>query len=475
MANYFYVKSGLGTRTTDTSFTAAETGAFGSGNLTAANVYPNIMELFDLTTPPRGGDFIYVSSAHAAAFDNGSDGLIGALSSNNGDGLMIISVDDTDVTAYLPGASENLTDSVDDISLVHSGLIAGVSFETGDIVFKDVTYSQWVLQDMTVNVDGNTDIGIYLLRDGSYMQLHNVDFNGNATNWDVMAIAYGSRIDWFGGALTGAIPNELMYGVGSGTIGGFTLNITGVDLSLYPNQLMPNCNAGSQDVCRMTLRNCQLHAGVTLFGTLDNTKHRFEMYNCDDSTGGALHRFVIADAAGVAINNDAVYADAVDTWYEGTDKSSIQVETSDYCSPSHPFIFDLPAQYIDLGDTASDSVSVDMVTNFTLSDHEIIAVLVYPDGTTQVKPNIAISTTPVTGSNFINPMGVGTELTNVGGLAAGDWTGEPASPKFYRMTVDTSGDAGEAIGAILRIVITKSGIDPTAGALMYINPVLVTS
>jgi hypothetical protein len=476
MPNYFYVKSGLGTRTTDTGFTSPETGAFGSGNLTAANTYANLGVVAGLTTPPTDGDIVFVSSAHNATYDAGANVIF----NNNGVldavGVKIVSVDDTDCTAYLPGASENLNDAADDYGFVNSGLMAGISLETGDDVITTFTRSLWRYIDGTITVDGNNDVGVFLSTDGARLVLEDVSIKGNAVNWDVFALNAGCVVEWRGGILGGtAQPGEFFHVVQSGISGGFTALFTDVDLSLFTGQIVPAFAVHNTDNFLIRFQNCKLNTSATIYTTLPTIQHRFEMFNCDDSVGGAFHRFLIADGAGQVANNDTVYVTASTPWYEGTDKSSLEVQTTSLCSHVQPFVFDLPAQYIDLSQASSDVISIDLVSDFTLTDTDIVASIIYPDGTAPLTSYLQHSTTPVTGSNSVDPIGTGTTLTNTGGLDATDWTGEPASPNFYRLSIDTSGNGGGPAGIIVKISVFKSGIDGTTGNKLFINPGIVVS
>ena len=469
MANYFYVKSGLGTRTTDTSFTAAETGAFGSGNLTAANVYANLGALDGLTTPPVDGDFVYVSSAHAAVYDAGATVVLNVNGSFSGAGLTIVSVDDTDVTKYLPGASENLTDTADVFSFRFSGICAGVDIETGHDIVTMFSAISWIFRDCTLTVDGNNDIAVNVNTDGFHLRFENVIIHNNAVNTDIFQVGNGGRIEWIGGSLTGSVPSQLLVST-SGGAGGLSLHIVGVDLSVFTGIMIASSVAGTQDIMDILFDRCVLNASATPHGTFATLQQRFRMFGSDTTAGDALHRFEVADGAGSAKNNDTVYVTAGPTWYEGTAHSSIQVITTAYCNKAHPFTFELPAQYIDLGDTASDVVTLELVSDFTLTDGDISARMIYPDGTTTVVPRVVVSGAAITGSNAMDPM-AGTALST-GALAAGDWTGEPTTGvQFYKLDLDTSGVAGEAAPVSIEITVAKTSIDGTASNQLFIHPV----
>jgi hypothetical protein len=77
------------------------------------------------------------------------------------------------------------------------------------------------------------------------------------------------------------------------------------------------------------------------------------------------------------------------------------------------------------------------------------------------------------GNIGVDPIGNGTALAT-SALGAGDWTGEPASPFFYEMELDTSVDAGQASGLTVRIEVYKASIDGTTNKL-FIHPLLTLS
>lgn len=481
MANYFYVKNGLGTRTADTGFTAAESGAFGSGNLTAANTYADLSVVQGLTTKPKDGDFILLSDAHTKAYSPGVNVAFNATGAVGGSGLMVISVDDSNADQYSPGATENFT-STSRVEHVYKVLCAGLSLETdGYVIFFGISNTESRIQDATLTVDTTSDVCMLFSTnaDGAFVRLTNVDINFNNAGATAFSILSGCSVIWQGGALTGTAPTNLCLATNFGIWGGATCIFDGVDLSLCAGTIMPNCVVGAQDKVFFKLSNCKLNASVTLHGTLQAQYHRFEMYNCDDSAG-VYHRFYVADGSGSAANNDATYVTATESWYEGSDKSSIAVITTALCSHITPFVFELPAQYVDLGDTAKDTLTIDLVSIPALTDTDIAAFLCYPDGTTAVIPRWVTSgktvdtpSSPIVVNYGIDPLAAGTALS-ASSLGAGDWTGESASPipNFYKMVLDTSGVAGEATAVSIRIEVYTPSI--LAGEL-FIHPLITVS
>lgn len=461
---HIYVSSVHGTNTgaTDTSYAAQQTGNITS--LTAANVYDNIGSAI-AGTAPTAGDVIYVASNHAAAYNNGTFISIP-------EGVHIYSVDDTNIDQYEPGASEHLTDTADIYYFNDKMLLAGVSFETGADVFRATGNEPHVrMIDATITVDSVGDDAIYLARDGGSVELVNVDVAANGVTAGAFTISLAGVITWRGGAVTTNM-NQLISAMG-GAGGGF-IYVEGVDLSLV-GQLHFN-QGSSQDNTLAKFTNCLIKSSVVLPSTASfgRSGQRFEMYNCDDATGDALYRFLIADYSGTAKNNDSVYVTNTDPWYGGTDKSSIEVQTSANCSHAAPFVFELPAQIIDLSQAASDKITIELLMENTLTDTDIAGFLVYPDAVAAVKPNWATSGKTVgTGNYGIDPLAAGTALPS-SSLGAADWTGEGIiiSQEYRKIEIDTSADAGQLTVAAIRIEVYKPSI--LAGDL-FIHPIVSVS
>ena len=470
MANnpYIYVSSVVGENTggSDTSQASQLTGAFSA--MTAGDVYDNIGSAVAGCTP-GDGDTIFVASNHAASYDNGASYDLSVNVPLNQ--LRIISVDSTDAEVYLPGATDELNDGVDDITLYGNGLIAGVSIWCGDNsnIFGTVT-GRWTFQDATMQVTGSGDIGFGISQDGAQCILNNVDINTGDAAAFPFQLDNAGLLQWNGGSLTGTAISNMFGGVFGGSGGGIA-EFTGVDLSNCTGTIMA-ATINNDHYMRVTLNNCKLNSGVTLRSDLESPNQRFAMFNCDDGTD--FHRFYIADGSGSVNNNDATYVTATETWYEGSVKSSMEVITTAICNKINPFIFELPAQYVDLSQAASNVITLELTTDtaLTLTDTDIAAFLCYPDGTTALQPNWVTSGKTVgTGNYGIDPLAAGTTLTT-GSLGAGDWTGEPTSPNFYKMVLDTSGDAGQATAVSIRIEVYKASI--TAGKL-FIHPLLTLS
>jgi hypothetical protein len=480
MANYFYVKdTGTLAATADTSYTSLQTGAFPAN----ANVYGDIKDAIDTgkTTPPVDGDFIIISDSAAATFANTADTDLNGGGTPGGAGLQFISVDDANCENYKPGASQEKTTTNRSIFLANSGLIAGVSIIAGQNIRPGPDGRFWRIIDSTLKCGSNSH-GIDLNNtDAIYLELINSDLDLSADSTGVgnnININNGSKLVMHGGKVihnTGLTESKL-FSVG-GDSGGMFADFYGVDLTDIDTLIDGITNVGTTDLVLCRFFHCKMNTTFTVFGDAALLPSwRAELYGSDDATSDLQHRIHIEDGAGKAVNNDGVYVTAMETWLEGTVKSSVEVTTTSLCSHVHPFNFELLGQYVDLGDTASDKIEIDIVTDsgaLSLTDTDIAFFLMYPDGTTKIQANFLSTGKSVGTGNFgTDPLAAGTALPNVGGLSGADWTGEPGAANFYRVVLDTSGDAGEGAAIGIRVEIYKPNI--VAGDL-FIHPLLTTS
>jgi len=465
---YYYVKDDgsaeSGTATGDGGrYASQKTGDWSTAFTATTEYYASIGAAFAATTAPADGDYILCSDLHNKSYDNGT-------SPTNGDDISIISVDDQNCENYKPGAKENLTDVNDDYTFNGANqtiFLAGLDLETGDDVINLINLNQnFRAIDCIFRPDSSGDIAINQgSGDGSYVELLNVDIIGNSTEAIGFKLREGTKVVWRGGSAS------TITTLFTTSLSGHAGEITGVDLSSITTWV--DSFTVANDELNYLVQNCKLNASLSL-GQPTIRSQRLELYNCDDTSGGSFHRFIVRAYAGEAVNNDSTYVTTTESWYDGSDKSSIEVTTTANCSHTTPFVFELPAQYVDLSDTASDVLTIDILSYNTLTDTDIAAFLVYPDGTTAVQANWVTSGKTVgTGNYGVDPLAAGTTLS-ASSLGAGDWTGDTASPtpNFYKMELDTSGDAGQATAVSIRIEVYKASI---ASGDLFIHPIITVS
>jgi len=463
MPNYFYVKdNGTLTVNDDTPYSSIQSSSFAT--LGTGNYYPNIYTAVTAgskASPATSGDYILCSDIHSASATFGGGITIPS-------GVNVISVDDDNGSLYSPGATENDTGTSNDY-IVSQSLIAGMSLETGDdVILVSGNRAQIEIRDATLKPDTSTCLGVRMAGSGCHLRMVNVDIAANNALPNAFLISNASFIEWYGGSISTL--TEMISSWGESYI-----YIEGVDLSSITSfaDTEPSSATG---MAIMVLKNCKLNSGLSFPTAFALQNQRIEIYNSDDVSGNALHRFYVLTWTGTAANNDTTYVTATEAWsYDGSTKSSIEVTTTANCSHSTPFIFELPAQFVDLSSTSSDVLTLDLVTDSTavsLTDTDIAAFLVYPDGTTPVQANWVTSGKTVgTGNYGIDPLAAGTALS-ASSLGAGDWTGEPASANFYKMELDTSGAAGGPTVASIRIEVYKASI---GSGDLFIHPIMTVA
>jgi hypothetical protein len=465
---HIYVSSVVGTNTgaSDTSKATQQTGNITS--MTAGDVYASIRAAV-AGCSPSDGDTVYVCDNHSHTDTTSADIELSASTDQAGAGVRYISVDNTSIADYKQGAAEYLSANYEYI-LRGCGLLAGISLKSDDnCLASSPTSGEWRVQDCTLGANTSTDLVFYAAHDGVHLTLINVEidaFGGNVT--EAFRLANAARLNWYGGG-TSASTNNFLSLIDVNGNGGCSANIVGVNLTKTTSSIL-SASTDSSDHIDITLQNCILDPSVSIHDGIASDKQRISLFNCDQTSTDAYHRFHVETGSGTAINNDSVYVTANTAWYEGSAKSSIKVTTDSSISFVHPFVFELPTQYVDLSSASTDKITVNMVTDAVLTDTKIAAFLCYPDGTTSVQSNwITSGATVGTGNYGTDPLSAGTTLST-SALGAADWTGEPASPNFYKMDLDTSGDAGQATAVSIRIEVYYDFT--TDGDVLYIDPLL---
>lgn len=471
---FYYVKDDgtaeSGTATGDGGrYTTQKTGDWSTAFSATTEYYASIGAAVAATTPPTAGDFIFISDLHNKAYDNGASPQINQSYS-------LISVDDTNCDQYKPGATEELNDANDAYLLNNTGinvLFAGLDLKTGDNVINLNSQKNELtatLIDCTIRISSVTDNGL-VFGNSSVVRLVNVDFISGHEDGKCIATGGDALLEWYGGSVTCSPDMTNIISIGSS---GLTAKIVGVDLTQTNGLVLLN---DTDYVVTIDVQNCKLGTSW-LLGTPAHRGQRISMFNCDDASGGDYHRFLVKEYTGTVANNDSTYVTATEAWsYDGTTKSSIEVTTTANCSHTMPFVFELPAQYIDLSSTSTDVLTIELVydaNDITLDRESIAAFLVYPDGTTPVTPRWVTSGVTVgTGNYGIDPLSSGTSL-HTSGLTTGSWTGlgSMTTATVGALKLDTSGTAGDPTVCSVRIEIYEPSI---ASGNLYIHPIMTVS
>lgn len=485
---YYYVKSGgtAASATDNGRYVTQQTGTFAT--IGAAGYYATIEDCLNAATTPTDGDFILVSSSHAGSYAPSAAVNFNSGGAVAGAGLVVASVDDSNCENYLPGASETLTGTTHEYNWYYNGVIAGIDLQMGDSPYSgNIRY--WEYRDCTITQTTSSDFCVGCVTPMGHIRLINVNLTNSAGGTDYLVQLYGGgRFEWFKGTATGTDLFANNFAIN----GGAHSYVEGVDLSGL-TELFDQSLTDSNDNFLIKLHHCNIPTGDPLGGGFHRALyipgHRIEMTNCGDFADSdnetEYFRHYYATSSGSARLQASIYVSADDAMYESSDIVAYEIETTATCSALKPFVFDLCQEYVDLSSTSSDVLHIDMTTEtaVTLTDTEFMAYLVAPDNTgavnTSYHPNWFVDGY-VVGSDFgADPLtdasqGDGSSaLTNTGGLAAGDWTGEDAtSPNFYRVSLDTSGNGCKAAIVKPRIEIRKASI---AGGGLTISPQLTTA
>ncbi len=448
---WYYVKNG-GTATGDGGrVTTQRTGLWSA---TTSEYYDTLEDCIAATTEPGDTDLILISDLSSNSYAIIADLILNQPGDQDGLGMMIVSVDNANQEDYKPGADETVTGAFS-INFEHNVLIAGVDLTAGQGIQFETNGRFIRFSDLTISAIGANNVINTLGSDGVTLDLINVDINrSNALSG--INISNGVLLRWYGGTLTGEATATVSAFVGYADAGA-TVLLMGVDLSVLTGDLVNSANVSDSDAIDFKLIHCKLNSSV---GLLSDTGYKlphqkFEMRGCDDSIGSDLFRFHFQTGSGKAVNNDAIFVDNDVVWSETSKKSSIEITTTAVCGHPLPFIFDLPLgnSYINLADASSDVLRIPITTTLTLTDVDIAAYLMYPDGTTSVQANWVTSGKTVGSGNFgTDPFSAGSTLPT----STTGWTG--AKTNKYHLELDTTGDAGQVQAIGVRIEVYKPSI-----------------
>ena len=475
MANYFYVKSGFGTRaaSSDTTFTSKQTGAFSS--LTAGDVYASIHAALDAakTTIPTDGDFIVVSDVHAASFAAGAHSVYNNAGAFDGIGLEVISVSDTDMTLYSPGATEAYTDGYYH-TFEWNGSLSGVSISGANTNGYIVYYQgwQWRFQDLKIT-RGASSYSILMYTAAGTLTMVNVELENKTFSSPSGAIrGYGGILNWYGGSITTTASGYDLFSNSHGAIIPTISNIFGVKMTDVIELADEGWDSTQDNFNLVRLINCE-------FGTTSPTLRpftggsktsRFEIFNSDESTvtGGKAHRFWIEDGAGKVINNDSVYVKADDKINSSEDRFSYEITTQALCSKIHPLEFETIGTYMRLSKATEQKITFQLVTDtaLTLTDTDIAIFANHANKDNHTNALWLTSGKTVgTGNYGTDPWAAGTALT-ISSLTAADWEGaDPTSPNIYEIELDAVG-LGHDCFMSFRVEIYKASI---AAGTMFLS------
>lgn len=437
MTQYCYVKSGLGTRVTATGFTALETGAFGSGNLTAANVYASRATALSSNTLVAG-DHILSSDVHSVIASADTTHTITA-------GVILASVDNANADAAATTtnyAVEGTTGATNQLLIYNSVADAGapllhysMQYSSGDLLGFRGCHE---LYDCRLAAG---DSFTYPTSDGSALNMYGgrVTFSNIA---NVLRLQNGCRWRFCGVdfALDSiARINQLIDSRGSA---GGMYEFIGCDLSTLwdgtSSGPIVECSATTDDVINVRFIRCKLPVTDPSGGRISagsNSTCEVSFIGCGDSANDAFsiehhfHRGTMVSEIGTSHfrSGDVKLPDA-------TNYLSYKLSSNANASRTNPFRVFVPMRYE--GDYTSNGKCTIYVSGPSgLLNSDVWQEAMYADGTSAMLWRRAH--TAKTGSDGrIDPIGTGAALTADGTT----WTGGGTNDYSMEATLTSGGD-----------------------------------
>lgn len=430
---YFYVKAG-GTATGDAGrYASKQTGSFAT--MGASGYYSSIANAMAATTTPTSVDFICVSNSHSiTGVSNTHTGPVA------GAPLNLVCVDDSncDALAIASAYLEYSDGGTADQRFSGRWYMYGMYLKTAD----DMTSFQSIFENCTFETTGSYDTAMSTGGDAAY----GIHIN---TTWLMAAGSVHSNVT--GGCLfhcTGGSTNSAAYLFSGGFInGGARVVLDGMDLSAITGTVFRDVGSSvsGDDQIEIIVRGCQT-SGSQSWTNEDfaSQNHRMLVQNSSSVSAEAEYQYLYQAGGGQVEDETSIYRDG-STVFPSGQKVSLKCVTSTLANVAEPFKFDAPVRYAELSDTASDKVRVYLLSSATLTDMDVWAELIYPDGTSKHIYNLVTSKTSDVLENSGTALTTNTET----------WTGRTTENR-YQIDLDTSGDAGADCVPIIRVYVAKA-------------------
>jgi len=429
---YLYVKSGLGTCTDGTGRLTQQTGAFGSGSLTAANVYARLSDAFNNCS---AGDIILVSDSHAFS---GAPVTYGSPGANSNVPAMCVS--DAACDSYSSGGSEtyNSTQNI-----------------TGNITFIGLTLDFTSLYPSTTNGgmfrfrNSTLKISSYILPNAPGFLLRfeesNLVWKGVGSyplysyQFSLWEIENSTAVSEAGGD---GFVNSLIQG---NFIRPY-FKINNCDLTIVDGNLCDGWGSGKGNGI-VQITNCKLNSSVSFTNnTLVGSGQRLIVQNSSSSSAAAEYQYYQQSNGCLLQEDTSIYRDSSIAMSSGQKLSLKITTTSAPISMSDPFYFEFPDQFIELSNAASDVLKFYLLSNVSLTDADIWINVAYRDGTNKNVPDNVFS---VTDPEDI--LRTGTGLTT----NTETWTGRTTQNR-YEISVDTgSHNPGTDMVPVITVYVAK--------------------
>lgn len=433
---YAYVKLG-GTATGDIGReTVMRTGAFEAD----ANNYNSIAEAITAMTVFADGDIVIFLGAHDS---NGTPysantAILGATDQSSP--WAIISVNEQEQDEYLPGFSEGSSAGNRDISWRGTWRTLGFSCHPTDNFELGQGNIHLTMCNGTVSFEGSGD-QFFLIGQGSTAELTDCIIDFPVTNVSTGFFTRGGTYLYLNGctiasSTTGSLPN---LSIGGGTSGGTNVSVQRSDLTVVTEFLAADLgNDTETDPGWILVDSCILYADVDFWEEPILSKGvyiRVTQSSSDSAT--AEYQYYYEDYRGVLEDNAATYRNESIAFPDSGNKISLLVTPSSLCSRLSPFVFEIPAYYIELSNTATDTLEFFLTCDSVLTDGDVWVEVSYPKAANKQESNFVSSCVQIAGSYTVDPLAAGTALTTD---ATSTWTAGLTNK--YSIKVDTSGAIG---------------------------------
>lgn len=444
---YYYIKSGLGTRTAGGGYATKQTGDFAT--LGAANVYASLATALADTTPPAAGDFLLFSHLHSGSAAASTTFTIPT-------GVTLISVSDTAIDAELAGAVERTTGANNlfvrgSFASKKMKFIAGSSGNASLIISDgagDVQrHTDSVFEIGTTGISSYIKVGSDLNQAGTAVTFEGVNLKFGSTAQAL--VVYSTKFRWRGGGLAAGTtaPNNLI-GIGSQSEAA-DIDASGLDLSLLSTT--SNIISNIVQVGKVVFYNIRLPASWTggLVNATPPAGCRVEMYNGDNAATN--YRMWIEDFCGSIREETTNYLTAGET--DGVTKTAWKITTNANASRVNGGLIS-PLRAIDYDTTGAKTPTFEVLTDGQLTNADVAMEVEYLGNASYPISSLA--------STRAAPLDAGTNLATGAGTIAWNSTAGLTTPTSSKIVPSfTTALKGTALA---RFVTTKPNIT------LYVNP-----
>jgi len=437
--SFFYIDSNIGTRVAGGG-TTAQTGSMAT--LGAANVYAN--RATAIADGAGSGDFLMCADNHSHDYAANTT-LAGPTS---GVPIKCISVDTTNIDQYKTGAFEQSSGNAD---LIMSGDWAcdGFNSEASDDVGTSGNDSSLVYNNGVFRVSAIDDALNFGGGNGN-VELNNTEIKLDDANARILSIS--SKMVINGGSVTttsGGI-NALFE-----SANGLT-QLNGVNLLAVTGDILQHGGVSADNKVAFMMHKCPIGSGAVFLGqTLLRPGISILATQCSNSSAAAEYQYHYEDFYGVAEDQDdtGIFRAESTAFPSGT-QSSLKVTTNSNCEQTTPLSFRPFSRFMELSVASTDTARIYFVVanTVTLTDTDVWAELIYPDGTSKNVFNYL-------SNRNTDILAAGTTHTTDSSSDWRDGAGALTGFNEYQMDLDTSGDVG-ADG--VPIIILHVGLDTSA-------------